>query len=171
LEWFGLLLAFVGFVYLMLPYLQTPSIISFILMTTAGVAWGIYSLLGQGSGDPLVDTAINFLRTLPLMLILAIVYFPFMVISPAGVLWAVLSGSLTSGVGYAIWYKVLPSLSPTQAATLQLLVPVIAALGGVLWIGEAISWRLIIAALFILGGILFVVFGKVRHNKQGQGLS
>ena len=130
-EWIGVSVAFFGFVYLVMPGLSTPSLTGFILMTIAGIAWGIYTLKGRGSKQALNDTAYNFLRTLPFVLILMVISLGDVSLTPAGILLAVLSGAITSGVGYTIWYIALGGLSATQAAVVQLLVPVIAALGGV----------------------------------------
>lgn len=159
-EWFGVFIAFSGFVYLVLPTLSTPSLSGFILMTIAGIAWAFYTLKGKGSVNPLGDTAWNFLRTLPLVVILLIATMSQANLSEQGIWLAVLSGGITSGVGYTLWYSALGGLSPTQAAVVQLLVPVIAAAGGVVFAGESLSIRLIIASTLILGGILLVVLAK-----------
>ncbi len=162
IEWLGLILAFGGFVYLLKPVINTPSFLGFILMTAAGIAWGIYTLKGRGSVNPLADTHFNFLRTLPLVSVTLILTLLFgqVLLTPGGVLLAVLSGGVASGIGYAVWYRALGGLSAVQAAVLQLLVPVIATVGGVLFTDEAISIRLMIAALLVLGGILLVVVGR-----------
>jgi len=159
-EWMGVAIAFIGFVYLVLPGVSTPSVAGFSLMTIAGVAWGIYTLKGRGSVNPLSDTAYNFTRSIPLVLILAIIAFQTAHISSKGVLLAILSGGIASGIGYTIWYIALGGLSATQAAVVQLCVPVIAAFGGVLFVSEKINLRLIFSALLILGGILVVILGK-----------
>ena len=159
-EWAGVVVAFAGFVYLMLPGVTTPSAMGFFLMTVAGIAWGIYTLKGRGSKSPLMDTAYNFFRTLPLVVLVAVVALQDAQSSPQGVLLAVLSGGIASGIGYTVWYIALGGLSATQAAVLQLLVPVIAAMGGVVLVSEAITLRLTISAAMILGGILMVVLGR-----------
>ncbi|GGK70291.1 DMT family transporter [Amphritea balenae] len=159
-EWLGLFLAFGGFVYLLAPLLSTPSVSGFLLMTASGIAWGLYTLKGRSSQRPLADTHFNFLRTLPLLLISMLFLLDSGYLTVNGIVLAVLSGSLASGVGYAIWYLALNGLSAVQAAVLQLLVPVIAALGGVVFAAEEISLRLIIASLMVLGGILLVVLGR-----------
>lgn len=150
-EWAGVAIAFTGFVYLVLPEVTAPSAIGFLLMTIAGIAWGIYTLKGRGSNNPLMDTTYNFLRTLPLVMILAIVSIQNTHYSSEGILLAVLSGGVASGVGYTIWYIALGGLSATQAAVVQLSVPIIAALGGIVFVGEVITVRLIISAIMILG--------------------
>ena len=159
-EWAGVLLAFGGFVYLMLPGLTTPPLAGFALMATAGLAWGIYTLKGKGSANPLMDTGYNFLRTLPLLIIVAMVTFNDIHFSGSGILLAVLSGGLASGIGYTLWYMALGGLTTTQAAVSQLLVPVIAAAGGVILVSEPITSRLLLASAMILCGILIVVLGK-----------
>ncbi|NIB41589.1 DMT family transporter [Pseudomaricurvus alkylphenolicus] len=163
LEWLGVFLAFSGFVYLVLPGLTTPSLTGFILMTIAGIAWAFYTLSGKESKNPLSDTTYNFLRTLPCILILLAVAFSYVSLSPEGIFLAVLSGGITSGIGYAIWYTALGGLSGIQAAVVQLLVPVIAAAGGVVFSGEVISYHLVLSSMMILGGILVVILARHRR--------
>jgi drug/metabolite transporter (DMT)-like permease len=162
-EWMGVTIAFFGFIYLVLPVVSTPSLSGFVLMTIAGVAWGIYTLKGRGSVDPLADTVYNFARSIPLVLILAAMAYQTAHISLKGVLLAITSGGIASGIGYTIWYIALGGLAVTHAAVVQLSVPVIAALGGVIFVSEQISLRLTLSALLILGGILMVVLGKYYH--------
>jgi drug/metabolite transporter (DMT)-like permease len=164
-EWAGVIVAFTGFIYLILPGVSTPSAAGFLLMTVAGIAWGIYTLRGRGSSSPLMDTAYNFLRTTPLVLLLAICTPGHINYSTEGIVLALISGGVTSGIGYAIWYYALGGLSSTQAAVLQLSVPVIAAFGGVIFVSEAITLRLSVSATLVLGGILMVVLGKY-HSTQ-----
>ena len=165
-EWVGVTIAFTGFVYLILPGVTAPSTIGFLLMTVAGIAWGIYTLKGHGSKSPLMDTAYNFFRTTPLVILLAITAINKTNYSSEGILLALLSGGITSGIGYTIWYIALGGLSSTQAAVLQLLVPVIAAFGGVIFVSEAITYRLAISSAMVLGGILMVVLGKLYFTKH-----
>ena len=132
LQWLGLVLALGGLVGLTLPGLSAPPLVSSLLMIGAGVAWGIYSLRGKGAGDPTVVTAGNFLRTVPITVALSLLMMRHITWDSAGVWYAIMSGALTSGIGYAIWYKALPALKATQAATVQLSVPVIAAVGGII---------------------------------------
>ena len=153
----GLLLAFAGLIVLTLPGVSAPPLQGALLMLGAGVAWGIYSLRGKGAGDPLRSTAGNFLRAVPLTLALSIAAFPWVSLDYAGIAYAIASGALTSGVGYAIWYSALPELRATHAASVQLSVPVIAAFGGVAFLDEHLSVRLLLAAAAILGGIAMVV--------------
>ena len=159
-EWIGVIVSFGGFVYLVLPDVATPSLPGFILMTLAGIAWGLYTLNGRGSTHPLSDTGYNFIRTVPLVIVVGILFFQSLQFSQTGILLACLSGGIASGVGYTIWYTALRGLTPTQAGVVQLLVPVIAALGGVIFISELITARLVIASILILGGILTVILGR-----------
>ena len=157
LQLVGLVFAFGGLVGLLLPGLTAPPLAGSLLMLGAGVAWGIYSLRGKGSGDPTRVTAGNFLRAVPLAAALSLITSNGATLDNAGVGYAVASGALASGLGYAIWYSVLPALKATNAATVQLSVPVIAALGGILFLGEAITLRLVLASIAILGGIALVI--------------
>ena len=153
LEWLGLFIAIAGLIYLVSPGITAPPILGSVLMAAAGIAWGTYSLRGRGAGDPVGVTTDNFLRTVPLAIGVVLLWLPTLTITPMGFLWAALSGSITSGVGYVLWYAALPRLTATRAATVQLAVPVLAALAGVFVLSEAISLRLIISAVVILGGV------------------
>ena len=156
----GLALAIGGLVGLLLPGLSAPPLSGSILMFGAGVAWGVYSLRGQGTGDPLAATAGNFLRAIPFAVALSMVLLHEITVDTVGIGYAVASGALTSGVGYAIWYTVLPALKATNAATVQLSVPVIAALGGIVFLSEPITMRLVLASVAVLGGIALVILQK-----------
>lgn len=161
----GFALAVAGLTALMLPGLATPSFGGAVAMLGAGVAWGAYSLLGRRkqapfSANPTAVTAGNFVRTVPMALLLSAVALPQLHLSSSGVLYAVASGALTSGVGYAVWYRVLPTLQATHAATVQLSVPVIAAVGGIVLLGEAATWPMALSASAILGGIGLVIWNK-----------
>jgi len=160
IEWSGVLLAFTGFVYLIFPNITTPSINGFIMMTVSGISWGIYTLKGRNSKNPLMDTTYNFVRSIPFVVILAALTMHNASYSSEGIILALVSGAITSGVGYTIWYIALGGLSSTQAAVIQLSVPVIAAIGGVIFVSEVITIRLIISATVVLSGILMVVLGK-----------
>ena len=157
----GFLLALFGLIILVLPGLSAPPLLSSTLMILSGCAWGIYSLRGRGAGDPTIMTAGNFLKTLPMAAVLSLVFWGKMELDPEGMLFAVASGAITSGIGYAIWYSALPALKATQAATVQLSVPVIAAIGGIVLLAEPLSLRLLLASLAILTGISCVIFAKV----------
>ena len=159
-EWIGLILAFSGLVYLLLPGAEAPDPLGFLLMAASGIAWGVYTLRGRGSVDPLADTTGNFLRaTLPAA-VLAGFFFSDLAITLEGALLGVASGALASGAGYAIWYSVLKHLKVSQAAVLQLAVPVIAAMGGLLFASEAITDRFMTSALLVLGGIALVILSR-----------
>jgi drug/metabolite transporter (DMT)-like permease len=161
-EWLGLLIACAGLVYLVLPELSEPSIMGFIMMAMAGMAWSMYTIIGQGSQNPLNDTSSNFIRSLPLAIILLLIYAGQLSATPSAWLLAISSGAITSGLGYAIWYAALRDLTTSQAGVMQLLVPVIAALGGVVFANELLSKRLIISSMLTLGGILIVLLAKKR---------
>ena len=135
-------------------------------MAIAGCAWGVYSLRGRGNADPLSDTAGNFVRTLPLTAGLGLLALQGSEISAEGVLLAVVSGALTSGVGYVMWYAALRGLSATRAAVVQLCVPVLAAGGGVAFLSEAISARLVLAAALILGGVGLGLRGREKRRQE-----
>ena len=164
-QWLGLLMACAGLTGLLLPGLSAPPLMGSMLMLTAGFAWAVYSLRGKGAANPLQVTAGNFIRTLPMTLLLSVVLFGQLSFDNNGMLYAVLSGALTSGVGYAIWYSVLPQLKATTAATVQLTVPVLAAIAGILILSEPLTQRLILASVAILGGIALVVLTPVRRIK------
>lgn len=162
LEWVGLSLALFGLGYLVFPGLAAPSLTSSTLMIVAGISWGFYSILGRGSLSPLVDTANNFVRALPLAIVVSLVTASSFHFSREGFLLAVLSGALTSGIGYVIWYMALRGLTATRAATVQLAVPALAAVGGVVLLSEQISIRLLVAGIMILGGIGLTLVGRAR---------
>jgi drug/metabolite transporter (DMT)-like permease len=153
----GLVLALGGLLGLLLPGLSAPPLLGALLMVGAGAAWGVYSLRGKGAGDPLRVTAGNFARTVPMALVMGLFTLNHVTLDAASVAYAVASGAVTSGIGYAIWYTALPGLKATHAATIQLSVPVIAALGGIALLGESLTLRLVLAAIAILGGIALVI--------------
>jgi drug/metabolite transporter (DMT)-like permease len=156
-QWLGFILAVVGILALFLPSATQPDLWSAILMAGAGIAWGIYSLLGKGVKQPLLMTQGNFLKSVPLTLLLSIALFSSWSIDMSGVLLALGSGILASGVGYAVWYAVLPNIQATEAATMQLSVPVIATIGGVVLLDEPLTLVFVLAACAILGGIFLVL--------------
>jgi len=164
LQLLGLMLAFGGLVGLLLPGLSAPPLWGSVLMLGAGVAWGVYSLRGRGAGDPMRVTAGNFLRAAPMAVALNAVLWHSSAFDSHGVWLAVAAGALTSGIGYAIWYTALPALKTTHAATVQLSVPVIAAAGGILFLGESITLRLVLASTAILGGVVLVILERQRPN-------
>lgn len=161
-EWLGLTLALAGLVYLVRPGIAAPSPAGAALMAGAGVSWGVYSLRGRGSPDPLSDTARNFLCAVPFAAFACVLAVTRAHAERDGVVYAIVSGALSSGVGYVIWYTALRGLSATRAATVQLSVPVLAALGGVAFLGETFSLRLALAAVMILGGIALALAAHRR---------
>lgn len=159
----GSALALAGLVGLLLPGASTtPAIAASLLMILSGIAWGAYSILGRGSSDPLAATAGSFIRAMPIAAVLCLAAFPSLAWDRPGVIYALLSGGLTSGVGYAIWYAVLPRLAATQAASIQLSVPLLTALAGSLLLSEPLTGRLLVAGLTILGGIVLVLLARSR---------
>jgi drug/metabolite transporter (DMT)-like permease len=160
----GLVLALGGLVGLLAPGLSAPPLPGSLLMLSAGVAWGVYSLRGKGAGDPLKVTAGNFLRAVPLAAALSLLTHKSASTDTAGIGYAFLSGALASGIGYAIWYTALPALKAASAATVQLSVPVLAALGGIAFLGEPVTLRLVLPSVAILGGIALVILAKQKAS-------
>lgn len=160
IEWLGLLIAFLGLIILLLPSATAPSLTGFSLMAMSGIAWGFYTLAGRGSKTPLIDTANNFLKTLPFIGLLMLLTLANTQLSNQGIILAIVSGTITSGLGYAIWYAALAGLTVTNAAIIQLSVPIIAALGGVIFSNETINIELITSSLLVLGGVFIVIMGK-----------
>ena len=158
----GLALALGGLVTLLLPGLAAPPLQGAAFMVAAGASWGVYSILGKGLGEPTAATGGNFMRAVPFAAALGLAAMNHSSVDLHGALYAVLSGAITSGLGYALWYAALPALSSTSAAIIQLSVPAIAALGGALLLSETVTTRLLIASAAILGGIAITTAGKRR---------
>ncbi|HXV20639.1 MAG TPA: DMT family transporter [Desulfuromonadales bacterium] len=158
----GLSGAFAGLVGLLLPGLSSPPLQGSILMLGAGVAWGVYSLRGRNSGDPTCVTAGNFLRAVPFAIGLSVAVVTPISLDSAGVWYAIASGALASGLGYAVWYSAVTGMLATTAAAVQLSVPVLAAAGGVLFLGEPITLRLLLSSLAILGGLALFIAQRRR---------
>jgi drug/metabolite transporter (DMT)-like permease len=156
----GLILALAGLVALVFPGLSAPPLGAALLMLGAGIAWGIYSLRGKAGGDPLRATAGNFRRAVPMAVLLSLIMLGSANLDRAGIAYAIASGALASGIGYAIWYTALPALKASAAATVQLSVPVLAAAGGIIFLGEAITLRLALASIAVLGGIALVIMER-----------
>ena len=157
MQWLGLGVAFAGLVALTLPGLTAPDPLGAGLMAVAGVAWGVYSLLGRGCANPLAATAENFMRSVPMAALASLLTLSLLLTSPRGLALAVASGALTSGIGYSLWYAALRTLGATRAAIVQLAVPVLTALGGVALLGESVTTRLVIAGTAILAGVALAV--------------
>jgi len=156
----GLLLAAAGLVVLLFPGLAAPPIGGSILMLAAGLAWGVYSLRGKSSRDAIAATAGNFLRAVPFAALVSVLMLSKMHLDSLGITYAVISGAITSGLGYVIWYAALAGLKAASAATVQLSVPVLAATGGILLLGEPITLRYAIASIAVLGGIFLVIIER-----------
>jgi drug/metabolite transporter (DMT)-like permease len=163
LEWIGLFSALGGLVYLVFPGLSSPPFFSSALMRCAVIAWGFYTLRGRrGGGNPLVETTGNFIRSVPMIILAVLPFLSQIHLSAKGILLAVLSGAVASGIGYSVWYAALRYHTATRAAILQLSVPVLTAIGGVVFLSEEIALRLILATLLILGGIGLAILGKTK---------
>ncbi|HEX8174021.1 MAG TPA: DMT family transporter [Pyrinomonadaceae bacterium] len=162
LVWCGLCLALAGIFYLVLPGLTAPPLLRSALMVLAGVSWGLYSLRGRKAADPLLETTYNFVYSLPLAAVAVVLLSGGLHASAWGILLAVLSGALASGLGYVIWYEALKGLTATRAATAQLAVPLLAAAGGALLLSEGLTTRLLVSALLILGGVGAALAGRAR---------
>lgn len=162
LQTLGFVGALTGLVILVSPGVQAPSLMDSFIMLLSGVAWGIYSLWGKGQPDAAAATAGNFIRAVPLTLLLTLLASPWMTLDAHGVLYATLSGALTSALGYVLWYKVLQQLRAMTASTIQLSAPLLAALGGIVLLGETFTRDLLVATLLILGGIFLVVRQRKR---------
>jgi len=160
LSWAGLAMAVSGLVYLVSPGVTSPDPLGAALMVIAGSAWGVYSLLGKNVADPLEATANNFIYSAPLVVLVSLVLLDNFHITPKGLVLAVSSGAAASGLGYVIWYAALKGLTATRAATVQLSVPVIAAIGGVILLSEQVTPRLVLASLATLGGIALVMMQR-----------
>ncbi|MCC5812891.1 MAG: DMT family transporter [Ectothiorhodospiraceae bacterium] len=163
LQTLGFVISMAGLVYLLAPGAVAPSPLGAAFMLLSGMAWGVYSLRGRGNTDPVMTTAGNFLRAVPFAVGLFLLGLPWLSVDAAGLFYAVLSGAVASGMGYVVWYTVLPSLKAMQAAIAQLSVPVIAAVAGVILLAEPLSWRLAVSAVAILGGIGLVVWKRERR--------
>ncbi|MGI8640383.1 MAG: DMT family transporter [Pyrinomonadaceae bacterium] len=160
LEWIGLFFALGGLVYLVFPGLSAPPLFGSLLMALAGISWGFYTLRGKRSVSPLADTTGNFVRAVPMIVLAGLPFFYQIHLSRKGVLLAFLSGAIASGIGYSVWYAALKFHTATRAAILQLSVPALAAIGGVILLSETISTRLLLATFLILGGIALAIIGR-----------
>ncbi|MGD8929226.1 MAG: DMT family transporter, partial [Lysobacterales bacterium] len=161
-SWFGLAVAVAGMIYLVSPGITAPDPLGAALMVIAGIAWGVYSLLGRRAASPLEDTANNFIFAVPLVVAVSLIFAHGTHVTSRGVMLAAVSGALPSGLGYVIWYAALRGLKATSAATVQLSVPAIAAIGGVLLIAEPVTLRLVVASVATLGGIAIVFAQRAK---------
>jgi drug/metabolite transporter (DMT)-like permease len=164
IEILGWLMAVAGLVALLLPGARSPPGLAALMMASAGIAWGVYSILGMKKGDPLAATAANFLRSALFVLLLVAMTAGSSSFSLYGVVLAVCSGVLTSGLGYVIWYVALNHLTSLQAALVQLSVPAIAAAGGVTLLSETLTLQFLHSGTAILGGVLIALVGKTRTS-------
>ena len=159
-EWLGWTIATGGLIWLVLPGVESPPLAGATLMATAGIAWGIYSIRGRSETDALGSTAANFLLSIAMVALLTALTITAADITSTGILLALISGALTSGIGYVIWYAALDYLTAMKAALVQLSVPIIATIGGVLLLAEPLSVRLIVASGLVLGGICLALTNK-----------
>ena len=168
IAWLGFVVSIIGMVFLVRPGSEAPDLFPSFQMALAGMAWGTYSLIGKRSKNPLHDTAGNFIFCIPPVVFLVIIFWPEQNLNPAGLALAVTSGALASGCGYAVWYWCLPLLKTIQAAVLQLCVPVIAAVGGVVVLGEEFTQRLGISSVLVLGGIAMVMRSQFKNSEPAN---
>ena len=169
IQWIGSAAAFGGLIYLVMPGISAPDPLGALLMCIAGIAWGVYSIRGKGVPTPVVMTTGNFIRTVPMVAVISAVSLSTVHLEPLGILLALVSGSITSGMGYILWYMVLRRLTTTQASIVQLTVPVLAAFGGVTLLSEQMSARLIFSSILILGGVALAVV-NVDTKKDSKPL-
>jgi drug/metabolite transporter (DMT)-like permease len=163
MSWMGLCVAIAGLIYLVSPGVTAPNVVSSALMTVAGISWGMYSLRGRETADPLRATTMNFLLCVPLVAIVSVLFVNDFNLGFSGVALAVASGAVASGLGYAIWYAALAGLTASRAATVQLTVPVIAAIGGVIILSEELTLRLALASAATLGGVALVLSQRAKR--------
>ena len=169
-QWLGLIIALTGLVGLVLPGLTAPPLMGSALMAVAGISWGVYSLRGRGTADPLGDTTGNFVRSVPFVVVVSLFAGRQFHVTTSGMLLAIWSGALASALGYVVWYAALAGLTAMRAATVQLAVPALAAAGGVLFLAETVSLRLLVSAFLIVGGVGLALVGRKRgaHHRRGS---
>jgi drug/metabolite transporter (DMT)-like permease len=167
-EWIGISIAAIGFVYLVKPLLNSPALQGVIYMTISGIAWSTYSLIGRKSTNPTNDSAYNFVRTLPFVVILASFAFEGTSLTVTGIYYAVLSGVVTSGLAYTVWYIVLKEITVEQSAFVQVAVPVIAILGAIVFVRELLSPVQIVSGIMIIIGILMVIYGHYHLERKSN---
>lgn len=167
-QWIGVLIAAGGLVVLVSPGLAAPSPVGALLMVLAGVAWGVYSIRGRGAGDPVAVTADNFMRSVPFAALTSVATLSGAHVSSTGAWLAVLSGALASGIGYVVWYAALRGLTAIRAAAVQLAVPVLVGVGGVVLLSEVLSFRLMTSTVLIVGGIGLTMRRSVEPGRSTQ---
>ena len=170
-QWIGSIMAIGGLVYLVSPGISSPDLLGALLMCVSGIAWGMYSIRGKGVAAPIAMTAENFVRSTPMALVVSVIAFSDARAKPLGILLALISGVVMSGLGYVLWYKALRNLTTTQASVVQLMVPVLAAFGGVAFLSEQVSVRLISASATILGGVTLAVIRREPKADSPIGLA
>lgn len=163
---FGFMAAITGLCVLLFPGFSAPPLTGSMLMLGAGIAWGVYSLHGKGEKNPASVTTGNFIRAVLFAIVLSLAFASQAHVDLAGIAYAVISGAVTSGLGYVIWYSALPGLTATSAATVQLSVPVLAATGGIVLLSEPITFRYVLASVAVLGGIAFVI--STPHSRPSS---
>ncbi len=156
----GLVVSLAGLAWLTLPHAVAPDPVGAALMGIAGIAWGIYSLRGRRVQAPIRATALNFIMAVPLAMIPLLLSMHSLRLTTAGLVLAIISGAVTSGLGYVLWYSVLPSLGGTRAAVVQLLVPVIAVMGSIVFLGEPLTAHLALSGSVILGGVMLAMVSR-----------
>jgi drug/metabolite transporter (DMT)-like permease len=164
-QWIGLLVAIGGLVYLLFPGIASPSPLGAGLMAIAGVAWALYSIQGRGAVDPVAQNGGNFVLTLPMLLLVSVLSLKLQHIETSGAILAILSGAVTTGLGYAVWYSALRGLTATRAALVQLLVPVITVTGGVVLLREPLSPRVVLSSAIVIGGIALALSSNERARQ------
>ena len=169
LQWVGAVVAVGGLVYLLLPGASAPDPMGALLMGGSGIAWGIYSIRGRGAALPISMTTGNFIRAVPFALLSGVVSLSIVHLEPIGILLALVSGIVTSGLGYVLWYRSLRTLTTVQASLVQLLVPVLAAFGGVAMLAEQVTVRLILSSVLILGGVALAVLNSAAPENDTPG--
>jgi drug/metabolite transporter (DMT)-like permease len=168
-QWLGMIIALTGLVGLVLPGMTSPPLLGSALMALAGISWGLYSIRGRGTTDPFGDTTGNFVRSVPFVMLVSLCAVRDFHVTKSGILLAVWSGALASALGYVAWYAALPALAAIRAAAVQLSVPVLAAAGGVIFLAEKVSIRLLVSAFLIVGGVGLAIAGRQRiaHRRAG----
>ena len=164
MSWMGLSIAIAGLVYLVSPGITAPNVVGSALMVVAGICWGVYSLRGREAADPLRATAANFLFCVPLVAVVSAMYAGNFSVRFSGGMLAIASGAVASGLGYAIWYAALAGLTASRAATVQLTVPVIAAIGGTVILSEELTLRLLVSSAATLGGVALVLAQRAKRE-------